>query len=386
MTCPTTQPAPRMLFSSACRYFATAATACSSRIRRTPKTSVSQATQPFPTQRGPRASIDVLVIGSRFDDDGFAGFDRDGLRVDEGAGGNLSVVVSLSTFHHNGADGIELDERGPGNVVFNVSGIKLTANGDFDTTVPIDKDDGMDVDESLGGDLIGKVVASVANDNFEEGWDFNENDAGDFKVDMTLVEASRNVEEGVDFEEDDDFQGGGDLVATLTGLKADGNVGGDGDGGLKIRERGDGLLKATVRGAQTDDNRRLLADTDPQDGINVREQGNGDLQATIERAAARRNGLAGIRVREDDAGSITSTTIDRSTTDDNGSDGIHFDERNAGTLTATASRGNSGDNNGVGVRADQGQGTLDLVAMTFNPANVGGDFFANATVTVTQTP
>jgi hypothetical protein len=223
---------------------------------------------------------------------------------------------------------------------------------------------------------------------------------------MTFAEASRNGEEGFDFEEDDDFQGGGDLITTLIGVKADGN-GVDGDAGLKIRERGDGNIAATVRGAQTNDNL--------SGGINVREQGNGDLQASIERATANGNGADGINVREDDAGSQNATvdrstatgnaadgiefeenstgnltaSVDRSTTDGNTEDGIEFDENGAGNLTGAASRGSSSSNN-VGVRADQqvsggDVGSLNLSAMTLN-ANTVAPYVANAGVTVTQTP
>jgi hypothetical protein len=299
---------------------------------------------------GSAASIDVSVVGSRFAENGFAALDRDGLRVNEGGDGSLNAVISLTRFDHNGADGIELDERGLGDAVFNVSGTQITRNGSFDVTLA-DLDDGMDVDEGGDGALIGMVLASAANDNFEEGWDFNENDAGDFKVDMTLVEASRNGEEGVDFEEDDDFAGGGDLITTLIGVKADGNAGGD--AGLKIREKGLGNLNAAVRGAQANGNQT--------DGINVREDAAGNLTATVE----------------------------RSTTGGNAGDGTHFDERSTGNLTATASRGNSSNNTLAGVRADQqlsagDVGTLNLVAMTLD-GNGGGRVIANG-VTVTQTP
>ena len=126
-----------------------------------------------------------------------------------------------------------------------------TQNGELD---PSDLDDGLDVDEVDAGDLVGKVAASSASDNFEEGWDLNENDAGDFRVEMTLAEASRNGEEGFDFEEDDDFQGGGNLVTKLVGIKADGNGARGGDAGLKIRERGDGDLDTDIRNAQANGN------------------------------------------------------------------------------------------------------------------------------------
>jgi hypothetical protein len=294
---------------------------------------------------GSDAALDVWVTASNFEDNGFSVSDRDGLRVNEGGLGKLNAVITLSRFHHNAADGIELDERADGDAVFTVTGTQLTENGPFD---PDDLDDGMDVDELDGGSLIGKVLASVAKNNFEEAWDLNENDGGNFQVDMTLVEASGSGEEGIDFEEDDDFAGGGDLTTTLVGIKADGNTSDDGDAGLKIREKGAGNLTATVRNAQTNGN--------ADDGTNIREDSDGNLVATV----------------------------DRSTTDGNGGDGIHFDERGANTLTATASNGNSRNNGSAGVRADQGNGTLDLIAMVLTGNAI--PFFANASVTVNQTP
>ncbi|MEZ5102121.1 MAG: hypothetical protein R3C15_20420 [Thermoleophilia bacterium] len=327
-------------------------------------------------QDGSPASLDVRVVGSRFADNGFGALDRDGLRIDEGGVGTLRATISLSRFEHNGADGVELDERGLGDAVFRVSGTQISRNGSFDVT-EADLDDGMDVDEWGEGALIGTVLASSASDNFEEGWDFNENEAGDFRVDMALVEASRNREEGVDFEEDDDVQGGGDLVTTLVGLRTEGN-GPGGDAGLKIRERGDGLLRATVRGARADGN--LTG------GVNLREQGAGDLAASLSRVVSTGNGTAGIALREDDAGSL-SGTIDRSTADGNVGDGIDLDENADGDLTVTASRG-SASGNVVGVRADQGGtgvGALQLVAMAL-VGNTTAPTVANPGVTVTETP
>ena len=171
-----------------------------------------------PNPAGSAASLDVSMLNCEFDGNGFDELDRDGLRVNEGGVGDMTIVIRNTLATDNGADGIELDERGDGNVDFTVSGSQITGNGSFHELFPpadpddLDLDDGMDVDESSDGDLIGTVSNSLANDNFEEGWDFNENDAGDFLVDLTNVQASRNLEEGVDFEEDDDFAGGGDLV------------------------------------------------------------------------------------------------------------------------------------------------------------------------------
>jgi hypothetical protein len=325
---------------------------------------------------GSDASLDVAVIGCRFADNGFGALDRDGLRINEGGTGDLVAAVILTRAEGNGADGIEFDERGLGDIRFRVSASQFTENGSFDQTLA-DLDDGFDIDESNEGSLIGSVTLSSANDNLEEGFDFNENHAGDFRVDMILVEASRNLEEGIDFEEDDDFQGGGHLIATLIGVKANGN-GPGGDAGLKIRERGDGDLEATVRGAETTAN--------AIGGINIREQAAGSLVARIEKATATGN-LAGIAVREDDDGSL-SATIDRSTTDGNTGHGMDFDENSTGDLTAAVQRSSSSSNGGVGVRADQqlpGVGALNLVTMTLT-GNTGGAIVTNAGVTVTQTP
>ena len=71
--------------------------------------------------------------------------DRDGLRVNEGGEGDLTITVRvLALLEDNGADGIEVDERGAGDVRVEMFGTRLTRNGPFD---PTDLDDGFDIDE-----------------------------------------------------------------------------------------------------------------------------------------------------------------------------------------------------------------------------------------------
>ena len=320
------------------------------------------------------ASLEVRVIGSHFKANGFSVLDRDGLRVDEGGVGKLNFVVSLTRVESNGGDGIELDEKGVGDAVFDVTGTLFTENGGFNTAV--DPDDGMDVDEADEGDLVGKVVASAANTNREEGWDFNENDLGDLRVDMLGVQANGNVEEGVDLEEDDGSEGteggGGDLIANLTSVTADGNLAGN--AGLKFREYGLGNVKAAVRGAQARGNKTA--------GILVREENDGSLEATIERATATGNTGPGIRVREDAVGNLAAT-IERSTTDGNTADGIEFDENSDGDLTAAVNQGSSSNNTGAGIRADEGGsggGSLTLVGPPTLDGNAGGAVASNVPV------
>ncbi len=191
------------------------------------------------------ASLDVWIVGSRFVRNGYSVSDRDGLRVNEGGSGDLKITVTLSEAEDNAADGIEVDERGAGDVRVDMFGSRIMRNGKFD---PADLDDGFDIDEAGDGSVLGSIRFSAANDNYEEGFDFNENDAGDLAVDMLLVEASGNGEEGIDYEEDDDFAGGGNLIARMELVRANGNRGGD--AGLKIREKGDGNLDVTREGCR----------------------------------------------------------------------------------------------------------------------------------------
>jgi hypothetical protein len=307
-----------------------------------------------PNANGSAASVDVSVINTRFIHNGYSVSDRDGLRVNEGGDGDLTITVKHSLAQDNAADGIEVDERGAGDVRVAMFGSKVTGNGSFD---PSDLDDGFDIDEYDAGSIIGTIFSSSASDNYEEGLDFNENNAGDLRVDLKLVDASRNGEEGIDYEEDDDFAGGGDLVTTMIGITADENgVAGDGDAGLKVREKGDGNLDAAVDGVHTSNN--LIG------GIYVREDGVGNLVSSINKATSLNNAGHGIDFDEN-----------------------RFNASDAGNLTATVTNSTSSTNTGAGVRADQqspGVGTLLLSKVTLN-GNTGGTTTGGG-VTVTIQP
>ena len=298
-----------------------------------------------PNAEGSAASLDVEVAFSSFSNNGYSVSDRDGLRVNEGGEGNLTFASRWTTSEDNAADGIELDERGNGDVTIDVSDTDILRNGKFD---PEDLDDGFDIDEYDAGSILGTVVRSAAVDNFEEGLDFNENNAGDLRVDLTLVVASGNREEGIDYEEDDDFAGGGDLVTTMTGVVANGNGVDDGDAGLKIREKGLGSLTANVTGVDASNNFR-----------------------------------SGIFVREDADGSLTSA-IAKARTVGNVGQGIDFDENSTGGLVASVSQSTSSGNTLFGVRADQqlpGVGTLQLTTVDLSGNTGGATTGSNVTVT-----
>ncbi|HEU5039912.1 MAG TPA: hypothetical protein VFT84_03765, partial [Gemmatimonadales bacterium] len=246
---------------------------------------------------GSAAGLVVRVTGSRFEANGFGLIDQDGLRVNEGGEGSLDFEARGSSFSGNGADGVELDERAAGDAVFSIQQSEVLGNGTFDAS---DFDDGLDVDESGDGSIVGTVIQVTASDNAEEGLDLNENDAGDLRVEMTQVEASRNGEEGVDLEEDDDFIGGGDLVVSLRNVTTRDNTGGD--AGLKLRERGDGAILGRIVNPVSTGN--------AGDGIQLREQDGGLVGAEIVSAIASDNAANGVRLRGEGEVKLQSLTAD----------------------------------------------------------------------------
>jgi hypothetical protein len=291
-----------------------------------------------PPADGSAASVDVTVFNSRFVRNGYSVSDRDGLRVNEGGEGDLTITVRFAQADENGADGIEVDERGPGDVRVDMFAARLTGNGPFD---PADLDDGFDIDEWDAGSIVGKVVFSSATDNREEGFDFNENNDGDLRVDMQVVEASRNGEEGIDLEEDDDFGNNGDLATVMVNVATVGN-GNGANGGLKIREKEAGHLDATLTNIYSADNFGS--------GIFVRESSGGNSLVRVANAFTNGN---------------KQSLVDDVLT---GGHGLELLESGAGDITSTVSSSNSAGNAGFGIFGDEtgaGVGTVTLTAVTF---------------------
>ena len=293
------------------------------------------------SEAGSAASLLVQVSDSRFERNGFALIDSDGLRVNEGGEGSLQAEIRGTRFANNGADGLELDERAAGDADFVLRRSTLIGNGSFTSE---DFDDGIDVDEGGKGDLIGRFNHVVANKNFEQGVDLNENDVGDLRVSMADVSAADNSEEGIEFEEDDDVAGGGDIVAELIRVSTRRNGGAGGDAGLKLREKGDGNLVARLVEAVSLGN-RLLSGDDPVSGILLREDEEGDLTADLVQAVARRNGGDGIALEENDGGDLNGQ-IRRSTATSNVGAGANLAQEPTGAgqvnFVSFTAPGNSG--------------------------------------------
>ena len=286
-----------------------------------------------PSEAGSAANLLVEVFDSRFGRNGFGLIDSDGLRINEGGNGHLEARVHDTDFFNNGADGLELDERGLGDARFILRHTALIGNGSFSEE---DFDDGIDVDESGGGDVAGDFEDVLANKNFEQGVDLNENGPGDLRIFMRNVRAAENNEEGIEFEEDDDVAGGGNIRAHLAEVTTRANGRAGGDAGLKLREKGPGSLQARLVETVSLDN-RLLSGDDPIAGILLQEDEGGQLNAELVQVAVRRNSGDGIQFEENEAGGLTGQ-IRRSVASENGGAGASLTQATPGTGRVTLTR------------------------------------------------
>ena len=188
---------------------------------------------------GPPVPVSLTVRSVVVEDVGHAGFDRDGIRVDERDDGSLTFVSLACRFTEAGADGVELDETGQGGVAFDVHASTFEANGPLN---PDDLDDGIDVDEVDAGDVTGSIRSSSFIANHDEGIDINEDGTGSIDVDLVSITVRDTVDgDGIAFEE----HGDGDVTAELRASTSADNTG----DGFEIAEDGEGIISAELLGS-----------------------------------------------------------------------------------------------------------------------------------------
>jgi hypothetical protein len=240
-----------------------------------------------PNADGSPASVAMIVTDSRFIGNGYSVSDRDGLRVNEGGAGDLSLTLSRTRAEDNAADGVEIDERGTGDVHIDVSGTSFTRNGKFD---PADLDDGFDVDEYNDGSIMGTVVATSASHNFEEGG-IRTAGNGD-GADGALKIREKEV---------------GSLSAALTDIVSTGNIG----SGLFVRESSDGSSVVSLEKVVSTANKSGALDPfSLGHGIELLETGGGNMTATVSKATVAANAGNGVFGDETGAGTGTVTLTD----------------------------------------------------------------------------
>ena len=243
---------------------------------------------------GSPASIDVKLVDVLVDGVGFGKADADGVRVDERADGDIMFSAVNSTFRYVGADGVELDEGNDGSVLLEVRNNTFEYNGEYclgDEPLTIggpcdddgdpDVDDGFDVDEAGHGSIMGFVRNNYVLYNFDEGLDFDEEDAGGFDVIFAANTAIGNEDEGVKLSEED----GGDIIATLKSHYSEGNNGSK--EGIEIEEADGGVVTVVVTGSNFTggEDEELKIEEGDEDGGTVKIRGSkvvADLEGVTE--------------------------------------------------------------------------------------------------------
>ena len=214
---------------------------------------------------GSDASITLLLQNVTIDDAGNGKFDADGLRIDERGPGSVHLSVDGSLFTNVGADGVEVDEGQAGSVFATVTNTNFTANGGYcdpsilDAFMP-DADEGEFSDGEASLDDIpsaergspddgcfeleydlydsGSVEAFEIGIDLDDGIDFDESGSGSIFASMVDVAITDNLDEGLDFDEADE----GNIIINIIDSVATGNR----DDGFKVSEEDDGGIVTIV--------------------------------------------------------------------------------------------------------------------------------------------
>lgn len=275
--------------------------------------------------------FDSVVI----DDVGQGKFDADGLRVDERGPGEIIFTASNSTFTGVGADGVELDEGQDGGVRATVSNSSFASNGDYCDPAILEPE----LEAFLSGaDAEGEFEESEgisAADLPGPPQGFSDNSCIEFAVDSYDSGAVEAYEYAIDVDDgfDVDEAGSGGLIATITNSSITDNF----DEGIDFDEEDAGAIVVTFV--------ETTASGNTDDGYKMSEAGAGGVIGLVAGASAMDNGGKGFVFEEEDAGGLFVKVFDTMTSDNDDSDdtGIEAVQEDEGTGRLTVSGSSIGD-------------------------------------------
>jgi hypothetical protein len=280
---------------------------------------------------GSDASISVSLTNVTVSAVGLGKFDADGVRVDERDKGSIIFSARGSLFEGVGADGVELDEGQDGNVTATVVDSTFKNNGSYcdpavlkpqleDFLGEFDDEEEFDEEEAvIEADIPGPVTGSLDDGCFEYEVDF---------YDSGFVEAFEyaiDTDDGFDIDE----EGNGVLRARLVSSKVNGNL----DEGVDFDEADRGSIEVVIIDTVAFDN------TD--DGFKFSEEGLSGIEAVVHRSIAADNGGKGFVFEEEDNGSVNVlvSLVKTENNDDSDDTGLEVvqDDKGKGTLTVESS-------------------------------------------------
>ena len=270
---------------------------------------------------GSEAGIVLQLVNVTVDDAGNGKFDADGLRVDERGPGTIAASISGSTFRNVGADGIELDEGQAGDVRVVMSGTVFEDNGAY-----------------CPPDLLAAFMPDPAEGEFAPGAATMDD----------IPRAPTGTPDDSCFEFEAETHDDGSVAEFEIGI--------DVDDAFDVDEAGPGAIHAVVKDTE------ILDSFD--EGLDYDEEGPGDIDMVLIGMSASGNADDGYKHSEADAGSVRAVVVDSAATD-NGGVGFVFEEEDGGDVTVsmmrTSTSGNDGGELGVeAVQEDDGTGVLQL--------------------------
>lgn len=270
---------------------------------------------------GSPASITVRLTNVSISEVGTGKFDADGIRVDERGAGDIIFNSRNASFSRVGADGVELDEGQDGDVIASVVNNTFVENGGYcdpellKQFLPKDHKGEFEDQKFSESGVPAKVEGSPDDACFER--DVELYDSGFVKE----YEIELDLDDGIDIDE----AGNGDLRTLMVGSTIRGNL----DEGLDFSEEDGGELDVSVW--------RSTAQGNTDDGFRAREDGPGSVKILLHDVQARENGRKGATFRQRDQGDI-NVVVDRTMTGKNGDGkktGVVVEQAGTGTGTLT---------------------------------------------------
>ncbi len=251
---------------------------------------------------GSDAGVILELLNVAVEDTANGRFDADGIRVDERGPGSIQFDAVGLRVNNVGADGVELDEGQDGHVLVTVSGGGFVRNGaycDPELLTPFmpEQDEGEFDEGTTASDAIpGPIVESPDDGCFEREVDLYDDGS------VEAYEFSIDVDDGFDIDED----GPGDIVATFTGTSMLENY----DEGFDFDEAGAGHVEANFIS--------IFAAENVDDAIKISEEGPGDVIGTVTTTEVISNGGVGIVYEEEDGGDLQLVILRSATVGNDG--------------------------------------------------------------------
>ncbi|MEO9825787.1 MAG: hypothetical protein ABJF50_15335 [Paracoccaceae bacterium] len=270
---------------------------------------------------GSAASISVALQDVTVTDVGNGTLDADGLRVDERGPGDITARFASSRFTGIGADGVELDEGQEGSVIVQAFDTSFDFNGIYchpdvlEAYLPYPDYAAFDQGARERGDIPAKVIGSPDDACIEREVDLYDNGS------VASYEFSIDVDDGFDVDE----TGPGRIVASLLDVNVIGNL----DEGIDFDEEDSGSIHLTVIGGSYSSN--------SDDGIKLSEEDAGGIGATLVGVEALANGSKGFVFEEEDAGNLFISVVNSmaSGNDDGNKTGLEAQQDDAGRGVVT---------------------------------------------------